>query len=323
MLELDLQRFSEGGADAAPAETGAEFQADAALEEYRQKRFPNRAKKAARQQKQAVEQPARQPAQEQPAKEGPSASPAPTEEQQAPDRKTAFRELIKGEYKDEAGEYIEGIIKERFKNQKDLEGQLKKLQPALDALYQKNGVEAGDVDALVKAITNDDSLYEQEALEKGIPVETLKEMKAFQREAEEFKARQEEEAQRQFFERHIQTLVEQGEQLKQLYPNFDLRTEMQNPEFQRLTSPNVGVDVRTAFEVVHRDQLDTLKAKAIADKTREDMSRAYMSGSQRPAENGLSGSTKSVSLSDDPSQWDKTTLRRMISDVKAGKKIAL
>lgn len=321
MLALDLQMFSEGGGgEGAPAAgaaaPGADFQADAALEQYRQKRFPGK-KQAQAAVTQAVKPTAPEPD---------SASPAPSEDQPDPqpaDRKQAFRDLIKGDYKAEAGEWVEGLIKERFKNQRDAEGELGKIQPLLEALYQKNGVEKGNLDALVHKVTSDDALYEEEALEKGIPIETLKEMKQVQRQAEALKAQADQAQERQLFERHLQGLYQQGEQIKQLYPNFNLREELQNPEFARLTSPNVGVDVRTAFEVVHRDQLEPMRAAAITRKVSEDMSRAYLSGSKRPAENGVSGGSVAVPLSDDPSQWDKNTLRRIINDVKGGKKYRL
>lgn len=321
MLALDLQMFSEGGGgEGAPAAgaaaPGADFQADAALEQYRQKRFPGK------KQEQAAVTQAVEPAAPKPD----SASPAPSEDQPNPqpaDRKQAFRDLIKGDYKAEAGEWVEALIKERFKNQRDAEGELGKIQPLLEALYQKNNVEKGNLDALVHKVTSDDELYEEEALEKGIPIETLKEMKQVQRQAEALKAQADQAQERQLFERHLQGLFQQGEQIKQLYPNFNLQEELQNPEFARLTSPNVGVDVRTAFEVVHRDQLEPMRAAAITRKVSEDMSRAYLSGSKRPAENGVSGGSAAVPLSDDPSQWDKNTLKRIINDAKGGKKIRL
>lgn len=319
MIELDLQMFSEGG-DGAAAGTeapGADFQVDAALDQYRQTRFKGR-----KAQKAAAPEQSTSPVQEPKAQA--DTAPEPT------DRKQAFKELIKGDYKAEAGEWVEELIKERFKNQRDVQGELKaaqeqqeKLNPLLEALYQKHNVAQGDLDSLVKQITNDDSLYEDEALQRGIPVDTLKEMKEIQREAEALKAQQAQQAERQFYERHVQGLVQQGEELKQLYPNFNLQDELQNPEFARLTSPNVGVDVRTAFEVVHRDQLEPMRAAAITRKVSEDMSRAYLSGSKRPAENGVSGGSAAVPLSDDPSQWDKNTLKRIINDAKSGKKIRL
>lgn len=320
MIELDLQMFSEGG-DGAAAGTeapGADFQVDAALDQYRQTRFKGR-----KAQKAAAPEQSTSPVQE------PKAEP-PQAEEQPTDRKQAFRDLIKGDYKAEAGEWVEELIKERFKNQRDVQGELKaaqeqqeKLNPLLEALYQKHNVAQGDLDSLVKQITNDDSLYEDEALQRGIPVDTLKEMKEIQREAEALKAQQAQQAERQFYERHVQGLVQQGEELKQMYPNFDLQAELQNSEFFRLTSPNVGIDVKTAFEVVHRQELETMRAEAITKKVSEDMTRAYLSGSKRPAENGTTGGSTAISLSDDPSQWDKKTLQRIINDAKGGKKIRL
>jgi hypothetical protein len=74
--------------------------------------------------------------------------------------KPTFEELIKGEYKDDFGKHVSSIVQDRLKNSKQAEETLGKLTPALEALFKKNGIADGDIDGLVKKITDDDSLYE-------------------------------------------------------------------------------------------------------------------------------------------------------------------
>ena len=59
----------------------------------------------------------------------------------------------------------------------------------------------------------------------------------------------------------------QGEKLKATFPGFDLRAELQNPTFQRLTSPEVGIDVETAYWTIHRNELQTAAMQVAAQKT--------------------------------------------------------
>ena len=312
-----------GGLSAAPAQASApaaqhpgDIAAAAALQEYQQK-------KAAKRNKGTVTAPTAAPAPaEQPQRPASAQAQKQAPQQEAEpakpiDKAQAFEDLIKGEYKDEYNKRTSATVQERLKNSKQAEEALAKLTPALDALYQKQNVKPGDLDELVKSITDDDSLYEDEALQKGIPVDTLKQMKQLEAETEQLRAQAQERAQQEVIQRHIQQLVEQGDALKQMYPSFDLRTEMQNEQFARLVHPSVNIDVRTAYEVVHRDQIQPAMAAAVAQRTAMDMSRSIQSTGIRPAENGISNSNP-LSLSDDPSNWPKERLKEIARRVHGG-----
>lgn len=297
-----------GGLSASPAESQhpGEIAAAAALQEHQQKR----AKKG----KASVEAPiAQRPASAQ-EKAEPEAKPE-------RDKAKEFEDLIKGDYKDEYSKRMSATIQERVKNIKASEETLSKLTPALEMLYQQKGITPGDVDALVKAITDDDSLYEDEALQRGIPVETLKQIKQLERETDLLKRQSKERAQRELFDRHIQGLVEQSKELQQLYPGFDLRQELQNETFARLTGPNSGISVKQAYYAVHKDEIEAAQAAAIAQRTALDMSRSIQSGSSRPQENGL-GSSNPVSLSDNPANWSVQRRKEIAARAKAGESIS-
>jgi hypothetical protein len=106
--------------------------------------------------------------------------------------KEFFENLIKGEYKSEFDARVQNIINKRFGKVQQTEEQMKSLQPVLDMLSQKYGVDKGDFDSLSKAIQDDDAYYEDEALQKGLSVKQLKEMKKLERENENLRKAQEE-----------------------------------------------------------------------------------------------------------------------------------
>lgn len=312
-MKLLVKWLDEGGGDgagglsASPAESQhpGEIAAAAALQEHQQKR--------AQKGKPLAQRVAS-------AQETVKAEPQP-EAKPERDKAKEFEDLIKGDFKDEYSKRTSATIQERVKNIKASEETLSKLTPALEMLYQQKGIAPGDVDALVKALTDDDSLYEEEALQRGIPVETLKQMKQLERETGLLKRQSEERAQRELFDRHIQGLVEQSKELQQLYPGFNLQQELQNETFARLTGPNSGISVKQAYYAVHQQEIEAAQAAAIAQRTAMDMSRSIQSGSSRPQENGL-GSSNPVSLSDNPANWSAQRRKEIAARAKAGESIS-
>ena len=314
-MNLLVKWLDEGGGDGAgglsaspeASQHPGEIAAAAALQEYQQKR----AKKG----KSGAEAPIAQ----RPASAQEKAEPQP-EVKPERDKAKEFEDLIKGDFKDEYSKRTSATSQERVKNIKASEETLNKLTPALEALYQQKKIAPGDIDALVKAITDDDSLYEEEALQRGIPVETLKQMKQLERETGLLKQQSEERAQRELFDRHIQGLVDQSKELQQLYPGFNLQQELQNETFARLTGPNSGISVKQAYYAVHQQEIEAAQAAAIAQRTALDMSRSIQSGSSRPQENGL-GASNPVSLSDNPANWSLQRRKEIAARAKAGEKI--
>ena len=114
----------------------------------------------------------------------------------APDMSAEFEALIKGKYKEQYDARVQDTVQKRLKGQKEIVEKYNALTPTLETIAKKYGVDASDIEALNKAIDEDDSYYEQEAIEKGMTVQQLKEVKKMERENAALKA-QMEEAQRQ------------------------------------------------------------------------------------------------------------------------------
>lgn len=212
---------------------------------------------------------------------------------------------------------VQAIVQGRLKNSKDAEARLSQLQPVLDSLAQKYGKDAGDIAGLVAAFTDDDSVYEQEAMEKGVSVETLrltKQLEGMQRQQQEME-------QQRLFNQHFQSLAQQAEELKKTYPQFDLRTELQNERFARMTSPNGGVSVADAFYAIHHQELQNSAMQYAVQRTQVETSNAIQAGQKRPVENGSRQATPGLDIRSDPSKLKLDDFRRIRNQLVAGEKI--
>ena len=195
---------------------------------------------------------------------------------------------------------IQAIVQSRLREAKKAEDSLAKLNPAIELLARKHGLDPAnpDYEALAKAISDDDAYYEDIALEKGVSVEAAKRIDQQERDTARQKREEARTLEQQRIQNHFRSLEQQGEALKKVFPKFDLRTELQNPVFARMTSPNVGVSVEDAYRVVHRKEIEAAQSQVIAQKTAEKMSNAIQAGSRRPDENGTSGQSASVTTFD-------------------------
>lgn len=235
--------------------------------------------------------------------------------------KPSFEDLIKGEYKDEYDQRVQNVIRQRFKANAENEERLGKMTPIMEMLGKKYNIDPTDIDSIAKIVGDDDSLYEEEAMQRGMSIESLKAVKEMERENEQLKAREQQSIAEQQMRAHFDNLARQADELKQLYPSMDLGAEMQNPTFARLTSPGVGVDVRTAYEVVHREELRGAEMQFAAQKSAERMANAIRSGSMRPVENGLQGTQGAGAVKADPKSLTKADRAEIKRRVLLGEKI--
>ena len=200
----------------------------------------------------------------------------------------------------EYNKQMQSVVQSRLKNAKAAEESLSKLAPALELLARRHGLDVNnmDYDAIAKAINDDDAYYEDLALEKGVTLETAKRMDQQEREDARKKREEQRNLEQQKLRNHFDKLEQQGEALKKVFPSFDLRKELQNPVFARMTSPNVGVSVEDAYHAVHRKEIMSAGMQVAAQQTAQKMSNAIQAGSRRPVENGTSGQSASVTTFD-------------------------
>lgn len=221
-----------------------------------------------------------------------------------------YDELMKGRFKDLRSKDIENAIKGRFKENGDLKSKAEKadkLDPVLSMLANKYGVDPSNIDALAKAIEEDDSYYEDEAIEKGMTVPQLREMKRLERENVSLKRAQEEAARTQKASEIYQRWRTEEQAAKQIYGNLSLEAESQNPvtgqHFVNLLKS--GVSVKAAYEAVHLDEIMSGAMQYTAKTIQEKTVNNILARGQRPAENGATGTQAAQIVKRDPKTWTR------------------
>lgn len=327
---MNLQLFAEEGAPAAPtaapeaaADTGtaAEIGTDvtagdqladgtqvpnaqvAAALNRQMKRHPELRKVYSQRQPQA---PAAQQAA--PVQQPAEAGQKPAGEPSLEDR---WNELRNGEFKELYGRDVQSAIRDRFKNQDDSTAKLTAMQPMLNALMKKAGVES--VEELQNIVLDDDSLYEEDAEAMGMPVEAYKRFKQLQDEHDRLQKQQEQSMEQQRIRDHIAGLVRQGEEFRQTFPGFDINVEMQNPNFRKLTSPEIGLSVADAYFAIHHNELTPQLMGYGMQRARQQMSQTIQAQAARPAEGAMRpGAQRSADVKINP----KTMTRAERAEIK-------
>lgn len=265
------------------------------------------------------------PVAEQAQAKSPQPEVAPPEVQDPQTKKAAFEQLIKGDYKDLYDERVKAQLDRRFKNTNALKERVEALEPVLQMLGEKYGVDPGDANAVAKALQNDASYYEDEALRQGLSVEQLKHIKQMEREnAELLRRSQERERQEQQQRKHA-AWYQAAQELAGTYPGFDLAQEFSDPGIgPRLYGLlDNGVDLRTAYEVIHKDELMGGYMQHTANVVREKTVNDIRARGMRPAENGTSGNAASKVVKKDPSQFSRADREEIARRVLRGERIQL
>lgn len=310
------------GGEGAPAASG-ENTADAGQQRLRELGVPedkirkNRAYRAPAAQTQAKPAEAEGQGPEQAAA---AEDTAPTEEK-AP--RMTWDEIMKDP---EYNKSMQGLIQSRLRQSKASQEAMEKLGPALEMLMQKHGMDPAkpDYEGLAKKLMDDDSLYEQKAFELDVPNEVAKTIVQQDMKLKRFERREQMNLEAQKTQQHFQRLEQQAAPLKAQFPGFDLRAELQNPVFERLTRPDSGLTVEDAYYAVHRKDIQQAQAQVIASQTAQAVSNAVRSNSRRPDESGTSGQASSVATFDyrKASQAERNALKSRIRAAAAkGEKV--
>lgn len=226
------------------------------------------------------------------------------------EKKVDFKELIKGDYKDDFHNHVQSIINERFKDVKAKDKEIESLKRFTSLLQHKYGTD--DVEEMFKRF--DTEIIEDLAYQNEVSPENYRKMmKGEEVERERVKL----EAERQKYEQvqmRVAQWTQQAEQFKLSNPDFDMRSEMQNDKFTSLL--NAGLDVATAYEVVHFNDLKTNMAKEIQEQTLESIK----SKKTRPVE-AANKSSSGLTVKNDVSQLSPEQRREIANRVARGEKI--
>lgn len=235
--------------------------------------------------------------------------PVTAQEPQEAHKKPSWEELMQDpDYKKQASAMMEKRVAKSKKAEQDMEA----LLPALKKYAENNGLDPENLDmvAIGRHLNGD---YEAKAMEMGVSEETAMQM--------DIQDRQEQQRQ---FAAHISKLEEQAEAMKQIYPDFDLRREMQNPVFLRMTGPGVNVPVEAAYYAIHKDEIQKATAQVAARKTAVMAANAVASGSVRPNEGTMNQASAPVAPRDYRSytkEEREALKKRILASETSGEKI--
>lgn len=230
----------------------------------------------------------------------------------------SWDEIVKDpEYNQE----LQKLIKARLRESGAYKEAMEALDPALELLARQYGIDPGkkDYKALAQKITDDDHYYETKAMETGDSVETVKKLEQQEAELNRFRRQEAQNLETQKINRHFAILEQQGEALKAKFPGFDLRMELQNPVFARMTAPDSGLTVEDAYYAVHRAEIQSAQAKVIADQTAKQMANSIRSNAARPDESGSRQGSSTVSF--DYSKASRQQREELKRRIRSGERI--
>ena len=230
--------------------------------------------------------------------------------------KREFDELIRNEYKQEFNERVQAILDRRFKT---VNAELSAVRPIMALLRQRYGVKegAGSAEAVRGALEHDEAFWGAAAEPTGMQPAQYRRLLQAEADSQELRARLAAQQTAQQRRAEMERLNREAEQVRERYPDFDLRAELEEtPNFGALIQR--GIDMLTAYQVCHQDEILEQAAQSAESRT---MNRVRANRS-RPVENGRGGS-RAVRLSSDPSKWTKEQFRDVSRRVARGERIVL
>ncbi len=226
------------------------------------------------------------------------------------EREATFKNLIRGEYKDLFTKETQGIVDRRFKQTKQLEQFQNDVNPLITMLSTKYGT--NDVAQLIKAIEDDNSMWEAAADAEGLTVEQYKAKQKLANENAQFRRMMDVQAKQQQARAQYQQWLADAEGVKESYPNFDLQAESENPDFINLLAR--GVPMKHAYEVIHMDDIKM----GVATATQQAVAADVRANGMRPSENGAAAVSGVVTGKVNPSKMSKADRAEMIRRAQRG-----
>lgn len=247
---------------------------------------------------------------------GSEQAPEPTPEE----RSKTFQQMIKGEYKDLYDAEVQRIVKNRLKGVDELRQQNAEQKEIIDMLGSKYGLT--DPNEIKNALSGDTAMWEAEADKAGMPVDQY--MNLQQLKWQNDRLLQEEYARQQQMQRQqqVQTWLNEAMEMKQKYPDFDLETELQNPQFEELmTFPGRNYSMEHVYKMVHVDDLVTNAAQQATAQTEKAVTENIKARGSRPVENGSHQGHGAFSMTRDFKNMSLAQIKEVASQIKSGKKL--
>lgn len=311
---LDLQLFADGAGDGAGADGGAAGAAEAgemAVDAEQQRllelnvpkdkveRWAKRRDARAKRNGQTVPRAATQPqpdatAQTQTTEQKEEAPEQAEEQAEKPDakpEKPSWDELMKDPDYNKA---MQETMRARVAKANQAEGFTSMIAPLLAQQY---GLDAENIDlnAIAKAVGEaaDHQREEQEASAFGVSTDTIRQIRQSQQ-------AEQESIQDKRLREHAARVITQAEEMKKLFPNFDLMAERESNEvFRRMVdNPDNPVPLQTAYFAAHHDELVQTAVQKALQEASQKLTASVQANARRPEEAGTDRQAPSVTTFD-------------------------
>lgn len=210
------------------------------------------------------------------------------------------------------------IINRRFRENKGLQETIARNEEILSKLRQKYGVDSDD--SLSEAIDNDHAFWEDAAADAGMSVEQYQMFRDNAIREQKQKAIIESYQRQEAARAQYAGWLREAEDVKAIYPDFDLDTELLNPNFSGLLSqknPQYQMSMKQIYEVCH---LDDIKQQTAQQTERNVVSNIRAKG-QRPQEGAMMSQSASI-VKDDVSKLTKKDRAEIARRVSRGEHIS-
>lgn len=236
-----------------------------------------------------------------------------------PPKRKSFEEILKSEeYAEEGQKYIDKVMGKRLSKYKGVEADNQAMRELLDKVNIRYGVNSDSdtyLDDLSKAIDGDTKLFEDEAMEAGMSVENYMKLKKSEQIMKANERFQQERQQEEFTRQHITNLINQAEQFKAQFPNFDLEAEMGNPQFKKLVDPpqfgGSGLSIENAYYAIHHKEIMDATVKNAVNQAVTSTANSIQANRERPLESGAGSGKISEITKTDPSKFTKEDFKRI------------
>lgn len=197
----------------------------------------------------------------------------------------SFDDFVK-EHKDEASKWFQKQFNRRHADYNDLKNHVNASNEVFGLLGAKYGLDPSDIEGITKAVKGDDALLEEQAYEAGMTVDQYRTFTEAQAENKRLRAEQKAFEQQQQIQLQMQEWDKQANNLKQIFPDFDLDVELENPEFERALRGGLSID--RAYYAVHGAEIASGAMQYTAQAVRQATAQDLAARKNRPVENGLS-----------------------------------
>ncbi len=239
-------------------------------------------------------------------------TPTQTQNPETPDKGKQFKELIKGEFKDQYTEETQKMLNRRFR---DTDAKINAMQPVMDLLASRYGIEDGDPSKIMNAVKSDTAFWQEAADAAGLSVEQYRSMRELEARNRQLLAAQQNQQAQFLAQRRYQQWQAEAEIMKQKYPNFSLDEMQGNDLFMLMLKNNYPME--QAYKACNPDQL---AAQAAANAEKAVTANIQARGS-RPAEAGANA-TPAFTVKDDVSKLTDKDVLNILSQISNGGRVS-